>query len=162
MKHRTEWFTNARFGMFIHWGIYSIPAEGEWIIYQKDLNMADYERFAAQFNPVDFDPGSWADLAKDAGMKYVVFTTKHHDGFCMFDSRYTDYKITRTPYLPGNWWRPSAKGESGSDFITVWWTGAIRTLSRIRSIRSASTERRSGRNAIAESIRNISIPRWNS
>ena len=98
MKHRTEWFTNVRFGMFIHWGIYSIPAEGEWIIYQKDLNMADYERFAAQFNPVDFDPGSWADLAKDAGMKYVVFTTKHHDGFCMFDSRYTDYKITRTPY----------------------------------------------------------------
>ena len=98
MRNRTEWFTHARFGMFIHWGIYSIPAQGEWIIYQKDLNMADYERYAAEFNPVDFDPGSWADLAKDAGMKYVVFTTKHHDGFCMFDSRYTDYKITRTPY----------------------------------------------------------------
>ena len=98
MKNRTEWFTNARFGMFIHWGIYSIPAQGEWVIYQQDLNMADYERYAAEFNPVDFNPGSWADLAKDAGMKYVVFTTKHHDGFCMFDSRYTDYKITRTPY----------------------------------------------------------------
>lgn len=98
MKNRTEWFTNARFGMFIHWGIYSIPAQGEWVIYQQDLNMSDYERYAAEFNPVDFDPGSWADLAKDAGMKYVVFTTKHHDGFCMFDSRYTDYKITRTPY----------------------------------------------------------------
>ena len=98
MKNRTEWFTNARFGMFIHWGIYSIPAQGEWVIYQQDLNMSDYERYAAEFNPVDFDPGSWADLAKNAGMKYVVFTTKHHDGFCMFDSRYTDYKITRTPY----------------------------------------------------------------
>ena len=98
MKNRTEWFTNARFGMFIHWGIYSIPAQGEWVIYQQDLNMSDYERYAAEFNPVDFDPVSWADLAKDAGMKYVVFTTKHHDGFCMFDSRYTDYKITRTPY----------------------------------------------------------------
>ena len=98
MKNRTEWFTNARFGMFIHWGIYSIPAQGEWVIYRQDLNMSDYERYAAEFNPVDFDPGSWADLAKDAGMKYVVFTTKHHDGFCMFDSRYTDYKITRTPY----------------------------------------------------------------
>ena len=98
MKNRTEWFTNARFGMFIHWGIYSIPAQGEWVIYQQDLNRSDYERYAAEFNPVDFDPGSWADLAKDAGMKYVVFTTKHHDGFCMFDSRYTDYKITRTPY----------------------------------------------------------------
>ncbi len=98
MKNRTEWFTNARFGMFIHWGIYSIPAQGEWVIYQQDLNMSDYERYATEFNPVDFDPGSWADLAKNAGMKYVVFTTKHHDGFCMFDSRYTDYKITRTPY----------------------------------------------------------------
>lgn len=98
MKNRTEWFTNARFGMFIHWGIYSIPAQGEWVIYQQDLNMSDYERYAAEFNPVDFDPRSWADLAKNAGMKYVVFTTKHHDGFCMFDSRYTDYKITRTPY----------------------------------------------------------------
>lgn len=95
---KTDWFTDARFGMFIHWGIYSIPADGEWIIYQRDLNMADYEKYAGQFNPVDFDPEYWAELAKNAGMKYVVFTTKHHDGFCMFDSRYTDYKITNTPY----------------------------------------------------------------
>lgn len=95
---RTDWFTDARFGMFIHWGIYSIPARGEWTIFQDDWDFAEYEKFAAQFNPVAFDPAGWAELAWNAGMRYVVFTTKHHDGFCMFDSKYTDYKITNTPY----------------------------------------------------------------
>ena len=95
---RTDWFTNARFGMFIHWGIYAIPAAGEWIYANRDWKDGEYQNLMKQFNPFDYDPAYWAELAKAAGMKYVVFTTKHHDGFCMFDSKYTDYKITNTPY----------------------------------------------------------------
>ena len=95
---RTDWFTNARFGMFIHWGIYAVPGRGEWT-YANDVWLpGEYEALAKKFDPVNFDPEEWANLAKNAGMKYVVFTTKHHDGFCMFDSHYTDYKVTNTPY----------------------------------------------------------------
>jgi len=96
--NRTDWFTQARFGMFIHWGLYSIPAAGEWIFARRDWKEGEYRSLMEQFDPVDYDPEYWAELAGAAGMKYVVFTTKHHDGFCMFDSRFTDYKITRTPY----------------------------------------------------------------
>ena len=95
---RTDWFTQARFGMFIHWGLYAIPAAGEWIFARRDWKDGEYQSLMKQFNPVDYDPAAWAELARAAGMKYVVFTTKHHDGFCMFDSKYTDYKITNTPY----------------------------------------------------------------
>ena len=95
---RTDWFTNARFGMFIHWGLYAIPAAGEWIYARRDWKEGEYQSLMKRFDPVDYDPAEWAELAKTAGMKYVVFTTKHHDGFCMFDSLYTDYKITNTPY----------------------------------------------------------------
>ncbi|MCF6177237.1 MAG: alpha-L-fucosidase [Victivallaceae bacterium] len=98
MNNKNEWFNNARFGMFIHWGIYSIPAQGEWVRYHNDISIEDYDKYAEQFNPVDFDPAEWADIAWDAGMRYVVFTTKHHDGFCMYDSKHTDFKITNTPY----------------------------------------------------------------
>ncbi len=97
-KDRLEWFKSARFGLFIHWGIYSIPAQGEWVLFQNDWNYSYYEQFASRFNPVDFKPEKWAELAWNAGMRYVVFTTKHHDGFCMFDSKATDFKITNTPY----------------------------------------------------------------
>ena len=95
---KTDWFTSARFGMFIHWGIYSIPAKGEWSYANDPWNPGEYEAFAKKFDPENFDPEKWANLAKAAGMKYVVFTTKHHDGFCMFDSHYTDYKVTNTPF----------------------------------------------------------------
>ena len=95
---RTDWFTNARFGMFIHWGLYAIPAAGEWIYARRDWKEGEYRSLMKQFDPVDYDPAEWAELAEAAGMKYVVFTTKHHDGFCMFDSLYTDCKITNTPY----------------------------------------------------------------
>jgi len=95
---RQDWFSNARFGFFIHWGIYSIPGLAEWTLFHDDWDFEEYEKFAEQFNPVDFNPEEWADLAWKAGMRYVVFTTKHHDGFCMFDSKYTDFKITNTPY----------------------------------------------------------------
>jgi len=95
---KTEWFEEARFGMFIHWGLYSIPAEGEWIFARRDWKPGEYQSLMTQFNPVDFAPAQWAKLASAAGMKYVVFTTKHHDGFCMFDSQFTDYKVTNTAY----------------------------------------------------------------
>ena len=95
--NRALWFSEARFGMFIHWGIYSIPGRGEWT-YANDLwKKGEYEAFAKVFNPTNYNPREWAKLAKRAGMKYAVLTTRHHDGFCMFDSHFTDYKITNTP-----------------------------------------------------------------
>ncbi len=95
---RTAWFEDARFGLFIHWGIYSIPGRGEWTYATDDWKPGEYESLAGQFNPTNYNPRKWARLAKAAGMKYVVFTTRHHDGFCMFDSHFSDYKITKTPY----------------------------------------------------------------
>ncbi len=94
---RTEWFQHDRFGMFIHWGIYSIPARGEWVRSREQITVEDYEPFFKEFNPVLYDPKQWAHLAKEAGMKYAVLTAKHHDGFCLFDSALTDYKSTNTP-----------------------------------------------------------------
>ena len=94
---RTEWFRDARFGMFIHWGIYAIPARGEWVRSQEKLSIEDYQKYFKEFNPKDYDPREWAKLAKQAGMKYAVITAKHHDGFCLFDSKLTDYKVTNTP-----------------------------------------------------------------
>ncbi len=96
-QERTEWFRQARFGMFIHWGIYAIPARGEWVRSQEKMPVKDYQQFFNEFNPVDYNPREWARLAKQAGMKYAVITAKHHDGFCLFDSKYTDYKATNTP-----------------------------------------------------------------
>jgi len=104
---RLDWFRQAKFGMFIHWGIYSVPAgewEGktnyaEWFQLQTKMPNAQYEKFAAQFNPTKFDAKQWAKIAKDAGMKYVVITAKHHDGFSMFDSKLTEYDIVdATPF----------------------------------------------------------------
>jgi alpha-L-fucosidase len=95
---RTEWFRDARFGMFIHWGLYAIPARGEWVRNKEQLTLKDYQTYFEEFNPVKYNPESWAKLAKNAGMKYVVITAKHHDGFCLFDSKLTDYKVTNTPY----------------------------------------------------------------
>jgi len=97
MNKRMEWFLNDRFGMFIHWGLYAIPARGEWVRSREHIPAEDYQIYFDEFNPVDFDPKSWAKLAKEAGMKYAVLTSKHHDGFCLFDSKLTDYKSTNTP-----------------------------------------------------------------
>ena len=96
IKERTKWFMDARFGMFIHWGLYSIPACGEWVMSQKEMTIEEYRKYFEQFDPVDYDPTTWVRLAKEAGMKYVVLTAKHHDGFCLFDSKLTDYKATNT------------------------------------------------------------------
>ena len=96
IKERTKWFMDARFGMFIHWGLYSIPACGEWVMSQKEMTIEEYRKYFEQFDPVDYNPKTWVRLAKEAGMKYVVLTAKHHDGFCLFDSKLTDYKATNT------------------------------------------------------------------
>ena len=97
MSSHTDWWEDARFGMFIHWGLYAIPARGEWIRRNEHYEDDVYRAYAKEFNPDRYDPRAWAKLAKRAGMKYVVMTTKHHDGFCLFDSKLTDFKATHTP-----------------------------------------------------------------
>jgi alpha-L-fucosidase len=93
-----EWFSKCKFGMFIHWGVYAVLGKGEWIRTVDQIPQDEYAKLPLKFNPTKFDPGAWADLAKRAGMKYMVVTTKHHDGFCMFDAHNTDWKVTNTPY----------------------------------------------------------------
>jgi alpha-L-fucosidase len=95
-RDRTRWFLSDRFGMFIHWGLYAIPARGEWVKSVEKISNEDYQEYFEEFNPTNFHPEAWAKIAKAAGMKYAVFTAKHHDGFCLFDSQLTDYKSTNT------------------------------------------------------------------
>lgn len=94
---KTDWFVNDRFGMFIHWGLYALPARHEWVANREETGEADYRKYFDHFDPDLFDPAGWARAARAAGMKYVVLTAKHHEGFCLWDSRFTDYKATRTP-----------------------------------------------------------------
>jgi alpha-L-fucosidase len=93
-----DWFTEKRFGMFIHWGLYSVAGWHEQHMYRKKLSRADYAPLLRQFNPAKFKPDAWLDLAEQAGMQYLTFTTKHVDGFCMWDTKQTDYNVKRTPY----------------------------------------------------------------
>src|SRR5512135_2625938 len=95
-----QWFQEARFGLFIHWGVYAVAGEGEWVMQQKRITIPEYERdFPPAFNPVKYDPAAWVAMAKAAGMKYITITSKHHDGFAMFDSKVSDYDVVeRTPY----------------------------------------------------------------
>lgn len=107
---RMEWWREARFGMFIHWGLYAIPAGewkgktfppggGEWIMNTANVPVEEYQRLARQFNPTKYNPAAWVRLAKAAGVKYIVITSKHHDGFCLFDTKGTDYNVVKaTPY----------------------------------------------------------------
>ncbi len=102
MKHRTtpdtRWFQHDRFGMFIHWGTYALAARHEWMKHLERMDNDTYDKYFKHFDPDLYDPREWARLAKKAGMKYFVITTKHHEGFCLWDSEYTDYKATNTPY----------------------------------------------------------------
>jgi len=104
-----EWFQDAKFGLFIHWGLYSIPGgfwngkevEGnsEWIMRVEDISVAEYEKLSRKFNPTEFDADAWCRMAKDAGMQYITITSKHHDGFAMYDSAVSEYDIVdKTPY----------------------------------------------------------------
>lgn len=98
MKSR-EWFQDARFGLFIHWGVYSVLGDGEWVMNNQQIPISTYEKLPAFFNPTEFNPAEWVQMAKAAGMKYITITSKHHDGFAMFDSNVSDYNIVKkTPY----------------------------------------------------------------
>ena len=94
----TSWFVHDRFGMFIHWGIYASAARHEWVKQYEQIPDDEYHRYFDHFDPDLYDPDAWAQAAADAGMKYFVITTKHHDGFCLWDTKLTDYKVTNTPY----------------------------------------------------------------
>lgn len=96
-ERRTAWFTRARFGLFLHWGLYAIPARGEWVRSVERIPNEDYDPLMAQFDPGHCDMRAWMAAAKGAGMQYAVLTAKHHDGFCLFDSAYTDFKSTSSP-----------------------------------------------------------------
>ena len=89
---KVRWFEEARFGMFVHWGVYSLIGRGEWVRSNEQLSDADYQPYVEQFDPQSFDAEKIASLAAEAGMKYVVFTARHHDGFCLFDTKTTDYQ----------------------------------------------------------------------
>ena len=94
-----RWFQDAKFGLFVHWGIYSVLGDGEWVMNNRRIPVASYEKLPALFNPTEFDAKEWVSLAKSAGMKYITITSKHHDGFAMFDSKVSDWDIVdRTPY----------------------------------------------------------------
>ena len=93
----TKWFVNDRFGMFIHWGLYSMGARHEWLMNNENIPIEEYERrYFKRFDPDLYNPELWARAAADAGMKYFVVTTKHHEGFCLWDSKLTDYKAPNT------------------------------------------------------------------
>ncbi|MBX2897758.1 MAG: alpha-L-fucosidase [Cyclobacteriaceae bacterium] len=98
LKNRA-WFQDAKFGLFIHWGVYSVLGDGEWVMNTKQIPINTYEKLPAFFNPTEFNAAEWVQMVKDAGMKYITITSKHHDGFAMFDSKVSDYNIVkRTPY----------------------------------------------------------------
>ena len=93
-----QWFQDARFGMFIHWGLYSLIGRGEWVMHWEKIPVPEYEKLVPQFNPVKFNAAEWVRLAADAGQKYMVITSRHHDGFSMYDTQLSDYKITNSPF----------------------------------------------------------------
>jgi len=94
-----HWFENAKFGLFIHWGVYSILGDGEWVMQTQNIPIKDYEKLPSFFNPIEYNAEEWVKMAKNAGMKYITITSRHHDGFSMFDTKATDYNIVqKTPY----------------------------------------------------------------
>ena len=94
----SRWFVEARFGLFIHWGLYALPARSEWVKSRERMTDEAYQAYFESFDPDLYDPSAWARVAKEAGMEYFVITTKHHDGFCLWDTAHTDYKVTNTPH----------------------------------------------------------------
>jgi alpha-L-fucosidase len=98
IKKELKWFYDSKFGMFIHFGIYALLGRGEWAMLLQNIQREEYIKLAEKFNPCKFDPDAWVGLAIDAGAKYITVTAKHHDGFCLFDSSLTNFKITNTPF----------------------------------------------------------------
>ena len=101
IRQRTKWFMDGRFGMFIHWGLYAIPARGEWVRSMEQIPHEDYCHLTEEFTAENYNPREWARLAKKAGMKYAVLTAKHHDGFCLWPTRYTRHSVASSPWKKG-------------------------------------------------------------
>jgi alpha-L-fucosidase len=93
---RTRWFAEARFGMFIHWGLYALIGRGEWVMSRERIGLGEYEQLLGRFDPTDYNPGEWAKIARRNGMRYMVLTTKHHEGFCLWDSKACDFNAVRS------------------------------------------------------------------
>ncbi len=93
-----EWFSSARFGLFIHWGPFSIPGDGEWVMNNRNITVKNYTRLMDFFNPIEFNAAQWVGMAKNAGMKYITLITRHHDGFSMWNTKYSDFNIMNSPY----------------------------------------------------------------
>lgn len=93
-----EWFSNARFGLFIHWGPFSIPGAGEWVMNNRNITVKNYTRLMNFFNPIEFNAAQWVSMAKNAGMKYITLITRHHDGFSMWDTKFSGFNIMNSPY----------------------------------------------------------------
>src|SRR6478672_4157546 len=94
-----QWFQDAKFGLFIHWGVYSVLGKGEWVMNNTHMSVAEYEKLPSQFNPVNYDAAAWVSLAKQAGMRYITITSKHHDGFAMWGTKQSKWNIVdATPY----------------------------------------------------------------
>ncbi|TWI16655.1 alpha-L-fucosidase [Sphingobacterium siyangense] len=94
LKNR-EWFEQSRFGVFIHWGVYSVLGDGEWVMNNQNISLDEYALLPKFFNPISFNAKEWAKLFKQAGAKYITFTTRHHDGFSMWDSQISDYNVVK-------------------------------------------------------------------
>lgn len=93
-----SWYLQSRFGMFIHWGLYALLARGEWVMHTESIAVAEYEKLAQQFNPTKFNADEWVAIAADAGQKWITITSRHHDGFSMYDTALSNYKVTNTPF----------------------------------------------------------------
>lgn len=96
--NQRNWFSDAKFGLFIHWGPFSIPGSGEWVMNERKLTVNNYSNLKDFFNPIEFNAAEWVSLAKKSGMKYITLITRHHDGFSMWDTQYSDFNIMNTPY----------------------------------------------------------------
>ncbi len=138
-----QWWREAKFGMFIHWGLYSILGRGEWVMAIEDIPVEEYEQLAKQFNPRPHAAREWARLAREAGMKYMVMTTKHHDGFCLFDSKFTDYCAPKQAARPRSCGRICGGGQGGR---APGWNVflahglALRRLAQVQDRRRCKTE----------------------
>jgi len=137
-ERRMVWWREAKFGMFVHWGLYAIPAGmwkgkkvsgiGEWIMYRDRIPIKDYAPLAKRFNPVKFNAREWVRVAKNAGMRWIVITAKHHDGFCMFDTKLTDYNIVKATPFKHDPLKDLARACEEEDWASITlrhWTGII-------------------------------------
>lgn len=142
---RMAWWVHDRFGMFIHWGLYALPARHEWVKTHEQIPEEVYQNYFELFNPDLFNPSDWAKMAKEAGMRYAVITSKHHEGFCMFDSEFTDYKVTNTPYGKDiiKEWVDAFRAEGlkiGFYYSLIDWHHPEYTVDRIHPLRPATEE----------------------